>query len=173
MGCVTGRKVKRLKQRGTRRRSQHPFFSFSLVWQLAFWQNDWYPLHMGYPVERETHTRTQIQGAKLSSIANFEGIFKAGCFFFFFKSLRLTEKPSLALIRQNNSHSCFRSVCASRGLKRREDKDGKVRHSHFDNNSTAKYPSTAHTNSVFQELTKSSVCFRDAILLLRGYAWIS
>lgn len=126
MDCAAGRAVKRVKWRergreGDEKEELAPFLFFFLAWQSAFWQNVWYPLHMGNPAEKERHTRTHTHKYREQSqsiTANFEGIFEAGCFPPppHSLTLRLTEKPRLALIRQNNFHSCFRSVCASRGL---------------------------------------------------------
>lgn len=101
------------------RKELAPFLFFFLAWQSAFWQNVWYPLHMGNPAEKERHTRThtQIQGAKSKHHRKLWGDFRGRVLSPPHSlTLRLTEKPRLALIRQNNFHSCFRSVCASRGL---------------------------------------------------------
>lgn len=52
---VVAREVKR-------RRSQHPFFSVSLAWRSAFWQNVRYPLHTGNPADTHKKTHTQTSG---------------------------------------------------------------------------------------------------------------
>lgn len=51
------------RREGDEKEELAPFLLFFLAWHSDFWQNVSYPLHMGNPAEKHTHTRSRVKAS--------------------------------------------------------------------------------------------------------------